>query len=186
MNAQFDMMHCHDWLMVPALNVLKTIMDRKCIFTCHSTNTMRNGKMTFGTMTPKINGLEQDGIGYCDRVIGLSGHTCDEIKNSFSFDWDKLRCIPNGIDCEVYDGELWDPDAVRKQYQLHPGQFLIVYIGRLSFQRVSSIVMSGILFLMERQSFSPWGSTILEWPLMVAVGRVVCWSFFFSVRLPPV
>mmetsp|Transcript_10241 Transcript_10241/g.31287 ORF Transcript_10241/g.31287 Transcript_10241/m.31287 type:complete len:427 (+) Transcript_10241:35-1315(+) len=135
MNSKFDVMHCHDWFAVPVLKVLKVVMDRKCVFTCHSTNQIRNGPLLYGTLSTRVAALEQDGIGYCDRVISLSGYTCDSIKHNFTFDWDKLRCITNGFNSDLYDSDFWDADSIRKHYGIAETDFVVLYVGMLTVQK---------------------------------------------------
>lgn len=136
MNASFDIMHCHDWMTAPALKILKTMMDRKCIFTMHSTNGIRCGSKTFGSLTNKVIELEQDGVGFCDRVVGVTGPLCDRIKVDYSFDWDKLRCIPYAFPFGEYENDNQGFD-VRRKFHWDRNDFLIMYFGLFSPNRVS-------------------------------------------------
>mmetsp|Transcript_19141 Transcript_19141/g.76697 ORF Transcript_19141/g.76697 Transcript_19141/m.76697 type:complete len:420 (-) Transcript_19141:1436-2695(-) len=134
MNASFDIMHCHDWMTAPALKILKTMMDRKCIFTMHSTNGIRCGSKTFGSLTNKVIELEQDGVGFCDRVVGVTGPLCDRIKVDYSFDWDKLRCIPYAFPFGEYENDNQGFD-VRRKFHWDRNDFLIMYFGLFSPNR---------------------------------------------------
>mmetsp|Transcript_10227 Transcript_10227/g.21451 ORF Transcript_10227/g.21451 Transcript_10227/m.21451 type:complete len:507 (+) Transcript_10227:221-1741(+) len=144
MAATFDICHAHDWLAAQAVTRIKRELNRKCVFTCHSTEYGRCGNNNYGGVSEKIRGIEQDGINCGDRVIGVSGVLCDEVKSQFSFDWNKLRCVYNGINCFPYDGLLWDPAGVRGQYGVGPMDPMVLFVGRLATQKGPDILIEAI------------------------------------------
>ncbi|KAF6000686.1 hypothetical protein F1559_001279 [Cyanidiococcus yangmingshanensis] len=123
MNARFDVIHCHDWLAGFALTNAKYVLGRPvCIFTVHSTEYGRSGNNHYGGQSARIRDIEQAAISAADRVICVSGVLCDEVKAVYSFDWNKLRCVHNGINALRYDGNLWDPGEVRARYGVGPAR----------------------------------------------------------------
>lgn len=80
MDAQFDIVHAHDWLAAPALINIKHNHNRKCIFTVHSTEYGRCGNNVYGGESARIRGIEGEAINTADRVIGVSGVLCDEVQ----------------------------------------------------------------------------------------------------------
>lgn len=144
MNAQFDAVHCHDWLAAPALTNIKHHHGRKCIFTVHSTEYGRCGNNIYGGQSARIRAIEQDAISCADRVIAVSGVLCDEVKAHYQFDWEKLRCVYNGINCLRYDGALWDPAEVRAMYGVGPLDPMVLTVGRLVVQKGVDILVEAI------------------------------------------
>eukprot|EP00179_Madagascaria_erythrocladioides_P004066 CAMPEP_0198317102 /NCGR_PEP_ID=MMETSP1450-20131203/6707_1 /TAXON_ID=753684 ORGANISM="Madagascaria erythrocladiodes, Strain CCMP3234" /NCGR_SAMPLE_ID=MMETSP1450 /ASSEMBLY_ACC=CAM_ASM_001115 /LENGTH=500 /DNA_ID=CAMNT_0044020285 /DNA_START=141 /DNA_END=1643 /DNA_ORIENTATION=- len=144
MAAEFDIVHCHDWLAAAALCNVKHNLNRKCVFTVHSTEYGRCGNNTYGGQSARIRGLEQEAIGLADRVIGVSGVLCDEVKGHYHFDWEKIRCVYNGINCLRYDGNLWDPAEVRGSYGVGPMDPMVLFVGRMATQKGPDILVDAI------------------------------------------
>lgn len=144
MDSKFDICHCHDWLAAPALINIKHNMGRTCTFTLHSTEYGRCGNNTYGGQSARIRSLEQEALSLADRVIAVSGVLCDEIKERYSFDWDKLRCVHNGINCLRYDGNLWDPAEVREKYGVGPLDPMVLFVGRMASQKGPDILIEAV------------------------------------------
>lgn len=144
MNAQFDCIHAHDWLAAPALINIKHNHNRQCVFTVHSTEYGRCGNNVYGGQSARIRAIEAEAIACADRVIAVSGVLCDEVKGHYSFDWDKLRCVYNGINCLRYDGALWDPAEIRSKYGVGPLDPMVLFVGRLVVQKGVDILIEAI------------------------------------------
>lgn len=144
MDARFDVVHCHDWLAAPALINIKHNHNRPCVFTVHSTEYGRCGNKVFGGQSARIRGIEQEAVAIADRVIAVSGVLCDEIKAHYQLDWDKLRCVYNGINCLRYDGALWDPAEVRAKYGVGPLDPMVLTVGRMVVQKGIDILVEAV------------------------------------------
>lgn len=144
MNTKFDICHAHDWLAAPALINIKHNHDRKCVFTVHSTEFGRCGNNVYGGQSARIRGLENQAMALADKVIGVSGVLCDELKGHYGFEWDKLRCVYNGINCLRYDGNLWDPSEVRGIYGVGPMDPMVLFVGRMATQKGPDILVEAI------------------------------------------
>ena len=152
MNNKFDICHCHDWLGAPALINIKHNLGRNCLFTLHSTEYGRCGNNTYGGQSARIRGLEQEALSLADRVIAVSGMLCDEIKTQYRFDWDKLRCVYNGVNCLRYDGSLWDPAEVRAKYGVGPLDPMILFVGRMASQKGPDILIESVPAILAARS----------------------------------
>lgn len=145
MNTKFDICHAHDWLAAPALiNIKQNHHDRRCVFTVHSTEYGRCGNNIYGGVSARIRGIETEAIALADKVVGVSGVLCDEIKAHYQFDWSKLRCVYNGINCLRYDGNLWDPAEVRGKYGVGPLDPMVLFVGRMATQKGPDILVEAI------------------------------------------
>lgn len=144
MNAPFDICHAHDWLAAPALLNIKHNHDRRCVLTIHSTEFGRCGNNVYGGQSANIRAIENEAIALADKVIGVSGVLCDEIKAHYNFDWDKLRRVYNGINCLRYDGNLWDPAEVRAIYGVGPMDPMVLFVGRMATQKGPDLLVEAI------------------------------------------
>jgi glycosyltransferase involved in cell wall biosynthesis len=153
MNAHFDVIHCHDWLTGFALTNAKHILGRPvCIFTIHSTEYGRSGNNHYGGQSARIRDIEQAAISAADRIICVSGVLCDEVKAVYSFDWNKLRCVHNGINALRYDGNLWDPGEVRARYAVGPLDPMVLFVGRMAVQKGPDLLVEAAPFILKARS----------------------------------
>ena len=153
MNSQFDICHAHDWLAAPALiNIKRHHPARRCVLTIHSTEYGRCGNQTYGGQSERIRGIEREAIALADRVIGVSGVLCDEIKAHYDFDWNKLRCVYNGINCYRFDGNLWNPAEIRSRYGVGPMDPMALFVGRMAAQKGPDILVEAIPSILAARS----------------------------------
>lgn len=144
MNCKFDVCHAHDWLAAPAVINIKRNHGRCCVFTVHSTEFGRCGNNVYGGQSARIRSLEGEAVELADRVIAVSGVLCDELKSHYSFSWDKLRSVYNGINCLRYDGNLWDPAEVRTMYGVGPMDPMALFVGRMATQKGPDILIEAV------------------------------------------
>jgi glycosyltransferase involved in cell wall biosynthesis len=153
MNARFDIIHCHDWLAGFALTNAKYVLGRPaCVFTVHSTEYGRSGNNHYGGQSARIRDIEQAAISAADRIICVSGVLCDEVKAVYRFDWNKLRCVHNGINALRYDGNLWDPGEVRARYAVGPMDPMVLFVGRMAVQKGPDLLVESAPFILKARS----------------------------------
>ena len=129
---QFDLLHFHDWHVVDAL---RRFQERETIFTYHSTEFGRNGN-TFGTgwPFPEISAIERYGGSIAKRITAVSSTLRQEAMNLYGIpDW-KIDVVPNGIMPDHYQADV-DPEEVKRRYDFDPDSPLILFVGRLAWQK---------------------------------------------------
>jgi len=129
---QFDLLHFHDWHVVDAL---RRFQERETIFTYHSTEFGRNGNI-FGTgwPFPEISAIERYGGSIAKRITAVSSTLRQEAMNLYGIpDW-KIDVVPNGIMPDHYQADV-DPEEVKRRYDFDPDSPLILFIGRLAWQK---------------------------------------------------
>jgi glycosyltransferase involved in cell wall biosynthesis len=132
LKEHFDILHFHDWHAVPALHRLQ---DRETILTFHSTEYGRNGNQ-FGDWWEykEISGKEWYGGLIAKRVTAVSTVMKQEVMQIYNVpDW-KCDIVPNGIVPRQYRAGI-DPGEVKRAYGIHPYAPLILFIGRLVYQK---------------------------------------------------
>jgi len=129
---KFDVLHFHDWHAIQALHCLK---DRDTILTYHSTEFGRNGNQ-YGDWWEyrEISGKEWYGGLIAKRVTAVSTVMKHEVMQLYNVpDW-KCDVVPNGIVPRQYHAQI-DPGEVKRAYGIHPYAPLILFIGRLVYQK---------------------------------------------------
>ncbi|WP_214084130.1 glycosyltransferase family 4 protein [Methanoculleus sp.] len=128
----FDLLHFHDWHVVDALRRLR---ERETIFTYHSTEFGRNGN-AFSTGWPftEISKIERSGASIAKRITAVSSTLRQEAMSLYDIpDW-KIDAVPNGIVPAHYQADV-DPEAVKRRYGFDPDSPLVLFVGRLAWQK---------------------------------------------------
>jgi glycogen(starch) synthase len=137
----FDILHFHDWHAVEALHLLQ---DRPNVLSFHSTEYGRNGS-NFGDWWEfgEISGKEWYGGLIARRVITVSHTLKEEIGRLYQVPPDKVEVVPNGVVPEVFKAYV-DPGEVKRRYGIHPLAPLILFIGRMVFQKGPDLLADAI------------------------------------------
>ncbi|MDD1678564.1 MAG: glycosyltransferase family 4 protein [Methanomicrobiales archaeon] len=137
----FDLLHFHDWHAVEALHVLQ---DRPNVLSFHSTEYGRNGG-NFGDWWEfgEISGKEWYGGLIARKVITVSQTLKEEIGRLYQVPPEKVEVIPNGVIPEVFKSYV-DPGEVKQRYGIHPFAPLILFIGRMVFQKGPDLLAGAI------------------------------------------
>ena len=138
---RFDYLHFHDWHVVQALHHLQ---DRNTILTYHSTEYGRNGNQSGDWWEFKeISGKEWYGGLIAKRVTAVSATLKKEVMELYTIPSDKCDVIPNGVVPREFRTEI-DPGDVKRAYGIHPYAPLILYIGRLVYQKGPDLLIGAI------------------------------------------
>ena len=129
---RFDVLHFHDWHTIQALH---RFQDRNTILTFHSTEYGRNGNQ-FGDWWEfkEISGKEWYGGLIAKRVTAVSASLKKEVMWLYNVPDEKCEVIPNGVVPREFHTAI-DPGEVKRSYRIHPYAPLILFIGRLVYQK---------------------------------------------------
>jgi len=129
---KFDVLHFHDWHPVQALHQLK---DRNTILTFHSTEYGRNGNQ-FGDWWEfrEVSGKEWYGGLIAKRLTAVSSTLKREVMQLYNVPEEKCDVVRNGVVPRQYRNDI-DPGEVKKAYGIHPYAPLVLFIGRLVYQK---------------------------------------------------
>jgi glycosyltransferase involved in cell wall biosynthesis len=140
-NRKFDFLHFNDWHAVQALH---TLQDRNTILTYHSTEYGRNGNQ-FGDWWEykEISGKEWYGGLIAKRVTAVSATLKNEVMQLYNVpDW-KCDVVPNGVVPREFRAEI-DAGKVKEAYGIHPFAPLILFIGRLVYQKGPDLLIEAM------------------------------------------
>lgn len=139
---RFDYLHFHDWHVVQALHYLQ---DRNTILTFHSTEYGRNGNQSGDWWEfREISGKEWYGGLIAKRITAVSATLKNEVMALYNIPSDKCDVIPNGVVPREFRTEI-DPGEVKEAYGIHPYAPLILYIGRLVYQKGPDLLIEALM-----------------------------------------
>ncbi len=144
----FDVLHFHDWHPVEAMHLLQ---DRVTVFSYHSTEYGRNGG-NFGDWWEfgEISGKEWHG-GYISTLVMTVSH---QIRTELMWlynvpEW-KCTVVPNGVRPERFRKAV-DPGAVKRHYGIHPLAPLVLYVGRLVYQKGPDLLIEAVPRILQKR-----------------------------------
>lgn len=145
----FDLLHFHDWHVV---DVLHRLRERETIFTYHSTEFGRNGNAPSTRWPfPEISGIERYGGSIAKRVTAVSSTLRREAMDLYKIpDW-KIDVVPNGIVPAHYQARV-DPAEVKRRYGFDPDSPLILFIGRLAWQKGPDMLVDAVPRLLREHA----------------------------------
>lgn len=147
-NPPFDIIHFHDWHCSDALEELK---ERTTVMSYHSTEYGRSGN-NFGN-SPEFLAIaaKEWRAGHTARhVTTVSNHTKTEIMWLYGIPERNITVIPNGIYPDTYFLPL-DAGQVKKRYGIHPLAPLVLFIGRLVYQKGADLLVEAIPQVLKRR-----------------------------------
>jgi len=143
----FDILHFHDWHMVQALHELR---HRRTVFTYHSTEFGRNGGVHGDWWEyHEICGKEWYAGQIAGKCIAVSWQLRQEVIDLYRVHPDHIRVVPNGVVKEMFDVSI-DPGAIKKQYGIHYLDPLVVYVGRMAYQKGPDILVDAMPAILNR------------------------------------
>jgi len=134
----FDLLHFHDWHPVQALHLLQ---NRNTLLSYHSTEYGRNGNQYGNWWEYKeISGKEWYGGLIAKRITTVSVTLKHEVMELYHIPEWKCEIIPNGVVPRQFRADI-DPGEVKRSYGIHPYAPLILFIGRLVYQKGPDILI---------------------------------------------
>ncbi len=137
----FDILHFHDWHLVEAMHLLR---NRNTVLSYHSTEYGRNGGNFGGWWEfQEVSGKEWYGGYIAKKVTAVSNTIKTEIMWLYNVPEWKITVVPNGIDPDRYRAEI-DPGPVKETYGIHPLAPVVLFVGRLAYQKGPDILIQAV------------------------------------------
>ncbi len=115
--GDFDLIHAHDWLTVPAASELSRRTGLPIVLHLHSLELDRSGERN------RIFLVERAGMRMARRVITVSNYTAGRCEHEYGIPRSKIRPVPNGVSAR-YGGSPGERRSRR-----------VVFIGRMTPQK---------------------------------------------------
>lgn len=149
--GHFDVIHAHDWLVSNAMVWIKEVYDVKAVLTVHSTEYGRCGNNFFGGNSALIRDHERHGTYCADRIIAVSKALKSEIEWMYNVPEWKADVIYNGVNYRNYNGWI-DPSAVRRSYGIGPLDPMVLFVGRMVYQKGPDLLLEAIPHILKYYS----------------------------------
>ena len=150
--GEFDILHGHDWHPVNVLCRIKAEFGLPFVLTFHSTEWGRNGNQhgEWGE-AKEISHREWLGGYESSDLIITSKILKDEIQQIYKIPDYKLWEIPNGINMGKIKREL-DPGGVKKHYGIHPYRPVVLFTGRMTYQKGPDLLMEAAARVLRKKN----------------------------------
>ncbi|WP_094226469.1 glycosyltransferase family 4 protein [Methanolobus psychrotolerans] len=142
--GDFDLTHVHDWHPVNLVCRLKEEYDIPFVITYHSTEWGRNGnKHGNWWEAMEISHREWRGGYESSCVIVTSTILKNEIQHLYQIPDNKIAIVPNGIHENKMKMDV-DPGKVKAEYGIHPYAPVVLFVGRMSYQKGPDLFIRAI------------------------------------------
>ncbi len=138
----FDLVHCHDWLVAPAAERLSRRMRVPWVVTVHATEHGRHQGWVDKHPQSHIHGVERRMVHRADRVVACSEFMRGHVAEVFGVPRSRVTAIPNGID----PSDLHTPrdlTELRSRYA-RPDQKLVLLAGRLVYEKGFQVALDAL------------------------------------------
>lgn len=122
--VDYDVIHCHDWMTLPAGFEASQLSHKPLISHIHSTEADRSGGRD---NNPRIFEIEKAGVRNSDKVIAVSKFTRNRITESYAIDEKKIDVVYNGIDKREFEKKL----EISNPFQAK----IVLFLGRLTLHK---------------------------------------------------
>jgi glycosyltransferase involved in cell wall biosynthesis len=139
----FDILHAHDWMTAKTLAWSRNGVNRRHVFTLHSTEFGRCGNQHLDGPSRDIRDHEWEGTYHSDRVIVVSAHLRDEAHEIYQVPLDKMRVIYNGVDPGRFNIHV-DAEAARRRYGLGRTDPTVLFCGRMVWQKGPDLLLEAV------------------------------------------
>ncbi len=123
-SEQFDLIHIHDWLTVPAGLALKEATGKPLVMHIHSTEFDRTAG---GKPNSKVAEIERGGFEKADLIITVSKYTKQILVDKFKVPEEKITVVHNGND--------YVPDLGSVSIRFLKNSPVVIFVGRLTIQK---------------------------------------------------
>jgi glycogen(starch) synthase len=119
----FDVVHCHDWMTLPAGLAASRVAGRPLVLHVHACEFDRSGD----NPNERVRDLEQLGLDVADRIVCVSHYTAGVIQRRYRVDPAKLRVVHNAVthkeQVNLLHVHRWIEEPI------------VLFLGRVTFQK---------------------------------------------------
>lgn len=123
-NTPHDVIHCHDWMTLPAGIEAQKISRKPLIAHIHSTEMDRSGGKIGNA---RIIHIEAEGLNKANKIIAVSNLTKNKITTNYNIPEEKIEVIYNGINKEEFADNLDITNPFQKK--------IVLFLGRITLHK---------------------------------------------------
>ncbi len=126
-DQDFDIIHAHDWLAIPAGLAARAVSGKPLIVHVHATEFDRGGG---NGVNEQVYEIEKHGLAQADGIIAVSEWTKQLLVKHYDVKPEKVKVVHNGINLAHYGGAPAALEALRAA-----GKKIILFVGRITLQK---------------------------------------------------
>ncbi|WP_456472471.1 glycosyltransferase family 4 protein, partial [Methanocaldococcus sp.] len=151
LKKDYDVIHCHDWMVHFVGANLKHNRGIPYVQSIHSTEMGRCGGIN-SEDSALIHHLEWLSTYESCQVITVSQSLKEEVCHIFNTPWDKVNAIPNGINPEEFDLNLSYEEKIsfRRSIGVNDDEIFLLYVGRLTYQKGVEYLIGAMPILLNK------------------------------------
>ncbi len=149
--ADFDVVHAHDWMTYPAGLAVAGLTGKPLVVHVHSTEFDRSGEH----VNQRIYDIERQGVHEADKVIAVSHLTKNILSSRYGLDEDRIDVVYNAIDT---NGKRM---ADHRLPSIGRDERIVLFLGRITMQKGPEYFLAAarrVLEVMENVRFIMAGS----------------------------
>lgn len=131
--AEFDVIHAHDWLTARAAVRAKMLSGKPLFVHLHSVESDRAGQNHGGN--PLVREVENLALHIADRIIAVSDHTRKTIMREYHIPKEKIEVVHNSFDPGSLEPASQDSSYLYLTRMKQQGYKVISSVGRLTIQK---------------------------------------------------
>ena len=145
---EFDVVHCHDWLVAVAGDHLAKRFRAPFVVTIHATEYGRHQGHVDRHPQSYIHGVERWMANRAERVIACSAYMRDHVADVYGLEEERIWVVSNGIDpADLVPVE--NLAALRARFA-DPHERLVLLVGRLVYEKGFHLALEALPDLIER------------------------------------
>ena len=119
----FDVVHCHDWMTLPAGLAAARTAGKPLVFHVHACEYDRSGE----NVNARVRDIEQLGLDAATRVVCVSHYTAGILLRRYRVDAEKIRVVHNAVT------QRQQADLLHVQKTIE--EPIVLFLGRVTFQK---------------------------------------------------
>lgn len=120
---EFDVVHCHDWMTLPAGLAASRASGKPLVFHVHACEYDRSGEH----VNVRVRAIEQLGLESADLVVCVSHYTAGVLQKRYRIDPAKIRVVHNAVTHKEQVDLLHVEKAIPEP--------IVLFLGRVTFQK---------------------------------------------------
>jgi glycogen(starch) synthase len=139
--AGYDLIHAHDWLVGFAAIALKGLHKTPLVVTLHATERGRGRGHLPWEISSAIHGAEWSLAFEAWRVITPSHSMSEEVSKFFQLPTDKISVVPNGVDTARFDHVKGADLPDFRQRWAKDDEHIVFFVGRMEAQKGANLLV---------------------------------------------
>jgi glycogen synthase len=140
--GNFDIIHAHDWLTVPAAIFIKQKTHKPLILHIHALEFDRAGGGNSWKYS-QVSSIEREGLLMADKIITVSRYTKQKIQDCYHIQANKIEVVHNGI-------KKRNLQCIFQTSNFLKNRKIILFVGRLTLQKGVDWFLKAAPLVIER------------------------------------